>query len=273
VLDRGLRSLGTLDQPADLTEDGPLPDPRRLEDERARRHEGAAEDRVRRPLVDRHRLAREHRLVDRGQALTNHAVDRDLLPRPNANEVPHHHVVDRDPRLGVAAQDRCLFCSELEEASQRAGRPALGPVLEVLPEQQERDDDPGDLEIDVAAREQGIDRIAERRQGAEGDERVHVRGPVTGLPDRAGQEGPPGDELHRSHEGELHPARPLRVRAEHRERERGRRQHRGEDEAPPRSSGFAGLAGERDAVVVIAVVTVAAGSDEVVALRADRVLK
>jgi hypothetical protein len=80
-LDRRLGTLGSADQVHDLGQRRVAPDPRRPEQERAVAVHRGADDLIARALVDRQRLAGEHRLVDRGVALDDAAVDRHATRR------------------------------------------------------------------------------------------------------------------------------------------------------------------------------------------------
>ena len=79
ALHLGLAVLGVLDEPGHLGELGVGADPGRAHDEPAAGVDGRADDRVAGADLDRHRLAGEHRGVDRGGALDDLAVGRDLL--------------------------------------------------------------------------------------------------------------------------------------------------------------------------------------------------
>ena len=57
------------------------------------------------PLLDRDRLAGQHRFVDRRAALDEDPVDRDLLAGPDAQEVARLDGLERHVRLDVAADD------------------------------------------------------------------------------------------------------------------------------------------------------------------------
>jgi hypothetical protein len=102
--------------------------------------DGGARHRVARLLVDRHRLAGEHGLVDRGGAVDHHGVDGDLLARPHPEQVSDPDLVHRDHALGAAVDQPGLLGPQLQHRADRTGRPALGAGLEVPPEQQEGDD-------------------------------------------------------------------------------------------------------------------------------------
>ena len=79
--------------------------------------DGAAGD-----LLDGHRLAGEHRLVDRGRAVGHRAVDGDLLAGADAQHVADHDLVDRHHDLGAVAEQPASLAPS--SASARRARPA-----------------------------------------------------------------------------------------------------------------------------------------------------
>ena len=83
-----------------------------------------------------HRLAGEHRLVDRGRALDDDAVDREAVAGPDPQQVAGLDLLERDaarspPRLDEPGRRRL----EADQAADRAARPGLRPGLEPAPEQ------------------------------------------------------------------------------------------------------------------------------------------
>ena len=105
--------------------------------------------------LDRHGLARQHRLVDRRLALDDDAVGRDLLAGPDDEQVADDDLVDRHGDLVAVAKDARLLRAELEQRADRLARAALRARLEVAAEQDERGDDGGDLEVRVRRRDPG----------------------------------------------------------------------------------------------------------------------
>ena len=108
----------------------------------------AADDPVPRPLLDRDRLARDHRLVHRAGALDHDAVDRDLLPGPDPESVARLTTVQRDVLLAaVVAEPSRSLGSQPEEGTDRTAGLATSPKLEHLAQQDERRDDRRRLEV------------------------------------------------------------------------------------------------------------------------------
>ncbi len=253
VLDRCLAHLGLLDQPCDLSEGRVRADAPGLDHNRARRVDGRAEDLVSWVLVHGHRLTGQHRFIDRGGSLAHDPVGRDLVTGAHPHEVAHHNLFRGDRHLDPVAQHPGLLGPKLEQALDGVRRPALGAVLEVLAEEQEGDDHTRRFEVDVTVGEQGIDRVAICREGAERDEGVHVRGSMLEVGPRASQKWPRGPELHRGDERPLDPAAPSLHRREHRDGDGRKRQHRGDHEPAPRRSGVVLLCPHRYPVVVAGV--------------------
>ncbi len=139
-------------------------------------------------LVDRHRLAGDHRLVDGAAALDDRAVDRHLLAGTHAQAVADLHGVELDLLLGAVRPDAPRRLGrEVEQRADGAARALAGAQLEHLPEQHEHGDDGGRLEVDrdravVAAEGGREDARRERRDDAvdpgdaraHGDQREHV---------------------------------------------------------------------------------------------------
>ena len=95
---------------------------------------------VARLLLDRDRLAGDHRLVDRARALEDHAVDRHLLAGPHAQPVADLHVVERHVLLGAVRPRRAAPSSGARPSSARIAPPvaAARPQLQHLAEQDQR---------------------------------------------------------------------------------------------------------------------------------------
>ena len=213
----GLR-LG--DEPGDLRERGLLADLRRADDEPPERVDRRAGDGVPGATSTGNGLAGQHRLVDRGLALDDDAVGRDLLARPDDEEVADRELVDRHRDLDPVAQHACLLRAELEQRADRRARAAPRARLEVAAEQDQRRDDGRDLEVDVGVvhDEQSDDRPAPGGERADRDERVHRRGAVAGVEERGAVEAEarPEDDGRREREREPLPAVELE-RRDHRE--------------------------------------------------------
>ena len=84
---------------------------------------------------------------DRRAALDEDAVDRDLLARPDAQQVAGLDGLERHVRLDVAGDDPSGRRLQADEPPDRAGRLALGPGLQPAAEQDEADDERGRVEV------------------------------------------------------------------------------------------------------------------------------
>ena len=258
-----LAELGLLDQGGDVREPRVGADPGGAHHEatavhdRRSGHRGAGRD------VDRRRLAREHALVDARLAVLDDAVGGDPLPRSNHESCADAKGCRRHPLLatggsnaagGVGAidEDGHLVRREVEQRAQRRPRAALRPCLDHPPEQEDRDDAGGDLEVDVAAwlatdaerpavRHPEHARAAEPErpdrprvggERAERDEGVHRQRAVPEVDRRGAVERPaaPGDDGRREHERHPLPAGELQ-RGRHREHHDRQGEQRRDDEA------------------------------------------
>ncbi len=212
------RALGLGDHAHDPGEHPVPPDGVGAQHERTGGVEGAADGGVADRLGDRHGLSRDEGLVHRGPAVLHGPVDGDLLAGPHAQQVPDPHLVERDLLLGaVLADPACGPRGQVEERLERSAGRLAGPELQDLPQQDERGDDGGRLEVHldgpVLAERLGEDRGCHSRDdgeqpgdaGAHRDQREHVQ--VTGPHGRrpADAEGPAGPEHDRRGQGELRP--------------------------------------------------------------------
>ena len=101
-------------------------------DQPAARVDGRARDLVAGPLLDRHGLAGEQRLVDGADALLDDAVGGDLLARAHDEAVADGELLDGDAALGpVRVEDRDVLGAQLEQRGQGRAGAALGARLEV----------------------------------------------------------------------------------------------------------------------------------------------
>ena len=185
--------------------------------------------------VDRYRLAREHRLVDRGLALDDDAVRRHLLARTDDEEIAGRELGDRNRDLDPVSEHAGLLRAELEERADRSARAASRPRLEVAPEQDQRRDHGGDLEVDVRVvddDERG-DRPAPGRERADRDERVHRGRAVPRVQDGSTVEVEPGPEDDRRREREREPLPALELQRHHHREDDERRREHGRHEKPP----------------------------------------
>ena len=141
--DGRLRPLRTLDEGHDPGERGIAPDARRTHHEGPGRIHRRADDLVAGTLDGRQRFAGEERLVDRGGSFDQHAVDRDLVARPDPQQVADRDEVERDLGLLVAHHAPRRRGAERREPPDRPGGSRLGPLLEVAAQQDEPDDQRG----------------------------------------------------------------------------------------------------------------------------------
>ena len=98
--------------------------------------------------LDRHRLAGQHRSVDRRRALDDDAVDRDLLAGADPQQVADDDRLERRrpprDRPATPARGRRL---QPDEPADRPGRAGLGAGLQPATEQDEPDDDRRGVEV------------------------------------------------------------------------------------------------------------------------------
>ena len=256
TLDGRLSRLRLGDEASDLRERGVGADAEGANDESAAGVDRRAEDLVAGLYLDRHALAGQERLVDRGAALLDDAVGGDLLSRPDDESVSDLELVDRDTPLAiVGVEDAHLLGAQLEQSAQGGSRVSLRPSLEVAAGEDEGGHDRGHLEIEVlgglapaqdelearrhpglarAEEEQSNERPAPRRERAERDQRVHRRGRVLQVEPGCAMEGPaaPEDDRGRQQQREPWPVVELQ-RLDHRQQQHGQRERRGDDQPPP----------------------------------------
>ena len=170
-------------------------------------------------LGDRHRLAGQHRFVDRAAALDHGAVDRHFLARAHAQRVADVHV----------GQGHVFFAPIGVDASRGLGRQAEQRLdrrrglrarleLEDLAEQRQRDDHRGRFEIDRdashrderARKRAGGDRrhdaVREGRPRPQPDQGPHVGAAVDHGLDATDEEGPAGPQNDGRGQRQLDPA-------------------------------------------------------------------
>ena len=206
ALHRGLGALRVLDEAHDLSERGVGAHLGRAEPEAAQLVHGRADDGVARGLLDRDRLAGEHRLVDCRGALDEHAVDRDLLAGTDHDEVAHDDLLDGDVGLFPATHDAGGLGRQTHERLDGVARAALCARLEQLAQQHEGDEQRARLVEDRLHLQRRNERrrhaVEVRRRGTDGDERVHVAGALLQRAPRTLVEARSCDELHRGGEQE-----------------------------------------------------------------------
>ena len=186
--------------------------------ERARLIDGGAGDRIAGALLDRHRLAGDHRLVDDRVALEDDAVHRHLGAGPHAQGVAGVHFRELDLALGAVRLDADRGVrGEAEQRAHRARGLRPRAQLEHLTEQHQRGDDGRRLEVEGHETVR-LERLGERarhehREDAEevgdrdakADEAVHVEPQRPERHPRALEERPAAPEHDRRGERELPP--------------------------------------------------------------------
>ena len=149
-------------------------------------------------------------------------------PGRTTKRSPGDELGDRDRDLDPVSEHAGLLRAELEERADRSARAASRPRLEVAPEQDQRRDHGGDLEVDVRVVDDDEcgDRPAPGRERADRDERVHRGRAVPGVQDGSTVEVEPGPEDDRRREREREPLPALELqRHHHREDDERRREH------------------------------------------------
>ena len=122
-LDRCARPLGVGHHPDDLRQHRVAADPLGTHQQAPRAVHGCSGDLVPRDLLDRHRLAADHRFIDGTATLDNDAVNRDLFARPDAQHVVHMDMLERDVLLYVSAHTARGLRSKAQQRPDRlAGR-------------------------------------------------------------------------------------------------------------------------------------------------------
>jgi hypothetical protein len=157
-------------------------------------------------------LPGDHRLVDRGGALHDLAVDRDLLPGPDPQLVADADVVDADLDLLPVPQQACGGGGELDQGADGVAGAGAGAGLDEPAEEDDGDDERDDLVVDLAhvlgedvGHDRGDQAVAEGSDGAEGDEAVHLGAAVAQGPPAGGVDRPADPEEHRQRQQELGP--------------------------------------------------------------------
>ncbi len=150
ALDRGTATLGLGHHLHDTRQNGVAPDFLGAHHESARLVHRAADDGIADALGDRHRFARDHRLVDGAAPFDDLTIDRDTLAGPDTQEV-----TDRDklePHILLAAvriHAARRFGREVQQSADCAAGALASPQLQHLAEQYEHDDYGRGLEVDA----------------------------------------------------------------------------------------------------------------------------
>jgi hypothetical protein len=245
ALDRRAAALRLGDALHDAREERLAPDLVGAHHEAAAPVEGAADHARPRPLLDGDRLAGEHRFVDRAAPLEHLSVHGHLLAGSHPQAVVGGDAGERDVLLAaVGSQPPRRRGREAEQGADRGAGALAGAQLDHLPEQHERDDPGGGLEVDGHRAAVGAEAVREqarrdRRQravqegcaGAERDQREHVEPPAREGARPAREEGPAAPQDHGRGQPELEPGERARRQALRQGRRREHLAHRqGQDD-------------------------------------------
>ena len=204
--------------------------------------------------LHRHRFARQQGRIHRRRALNHHTIRGNLLTRAHQEQVVRHEILHRNLHLLghallVGAQQSRLFRAHAQQGAQRLRGAVTGAVLNCAANQQEQRHHGRRIEVqrrmvagkhrpEAAARmvhvrrqrrvhEQLRQRIEVRHDHAEGHERIHRGGAVTGIDERGAVERRGAPERDRRGQNRHDPA-PVREleRREHGNQEDGHTQNR-----------------------------------------------
>jgi len=181
-LDRQAIRLGLLDHLDDAGQHGIRTGGPGLHPERAGPVERTADHLVALLLPDRVGLARDHRFVDPGSAIDDHAVDRHLGTGLDLNDIADLDRVQRHfNRLAVTLDPGSLRC-QFDQSTDGAGAASARDRLEPAPEQDQGHDHGRGFKVDIGrpfgqhcGNRGGNHRVAPGRGSAQHDQRVHVR--------------------------------------------------------------------------------------------------
>ena len=180
-LDRQLRALRLFDHADDLRQRRLCPDSVGAEGDSPLPVHGTAGDRRALDLVNRHRLAGNHALVDPAFTLHDGAIRRDPFAGPHDDHVTGPQFGQRDVRhLAILFHPRRARL-QADQAADRGAGPALGARLHHAAEKDQHDNHRRRLEIDGTRggrdqpRQEGDEGRKEiGRRGSQRDKAVHV---------------------------------------------------------------------------------------------------
>ena len=224
-----------------------FPNLRCFEPERAGLIDRRAVDRIARVLVNRQAFAGQHRLVNRGRAFNDDAIDGNLFAGPHDDGIADEHVAEGNVVLAALADDARRLGLQAGQLADRVARLPPGARFEHSTEQDQSNDDARGLKVNrrlrhplhpgVARNEEfGRNRRGQRievgRARADGDQRVHVREAMAERHPRAAIKLPAAIEDHRRRQHELQPFDAGKVQRrnppvchrddQHRQRQQGR---------------------------------------------------
>ena len=250
---RSLRLLGARHQLAHLRQGRLGAHAGRAHRQRTGRVDRSTRDRIARMHLNRHGLAGQQGRIHRGGTLDHHAVRGNLLARAHQEQVVRHEVLHRNLHLLrhallIGAQQGCLLRAHAQQGAQRLRGTVAGAVLNRATNQQEQRHHGRRIEVqrrvvagkhrpEAAARmvyvrrqrrvhEQLRQRVEVRHDHAEGHERIHRGGAVTGVDERGAVErcGAPERDRRGQNRHDPAPVRELK-RREHGNQEDGHAQN------------------------------------------------
>ena len=164
-------------------------------------------------LVDRHRLACDHRLVDRRAAVDSTTPSTGIFSPGRISElIADDDILHRDLGLSAAADDAGGLGLQAEELADRLAGAGLGAGLDQPPEQDQRQYGAGRLEVHLA-RTGGHEPWSHGDQqavpvgsaGAQRDQAVHVGAAVPQRQPAGAVDRPAGIEHDRGNQRQLQP--------------------------------------------------------------------
>ena len=145
----------------------------RPHDEAARAVDCPTRNRISLPFGHGNRLASHHGLVDGARASDEDAVHRHLLAGSDAEVHPRFDVLERGVFLAtVSTNDPRRFWRQAQQCFERARRAVASAKLKNLPEEHERHDHRGRLEVDADDDAVAAKPIRKQTRGQGGDEAV-----------------------------------------------------------------------------------------------------
>ena len=223
ALDRRAAALRLRDHLDDLREHRVAPDALGAHEKAAGAIHRAAGDFVAGRLLDRHRLAGEHRFIDVRLPLDDPAIDRHFLAGAHAQLIAALHFIERHFAFFAVANDDARSAARDRASADRAAGAAAGAQFEHLSEQDEHGDHRRRFEVDAdlavllkrrrkdAGREHHDRAVEPRHADADRDQREHVEVSVDERLPAAHEERPARPQHDRRAQRELHPARRIAV--------------------------------------------------------------
>jgi hypothetical protein len=223
-LDRSAGPLRFRHHADDLHQQGIAANALGAHNETARRIDGRSSHLVAGLFFGRHRLAGDHRFIDRAVAVEHHPVDRHLLAGTHAQAVAGGDGIEGNVLVAaIRAQSARALGRQVEQGADRAARLETGAQLENLAEENQRNDDGRRLEVERhlsvwiaerggkdAGRQGSRQAVEVGDAGAERDQREHVEPAIDDRGPAAPEERPAAPQHDRRPEDQLHPDRKAR---------------------------------------------------------------